>query len=460
MTYYAALQLREIGRSSLSAVKGVNKFLFFGGVVAVGVVSAIFASLALLSEEIFRSSIQSSSYIPFILTPAGLVIVSLLTRRYFPNAKSSGIPQTIAALEMESHQQRSKLLSLRIAAGKVGMSLLALLSGASIGRGVPTVHIGASILYSIGRDTNSSSVELDSRLILAGGAAGLAAAFNAPLAGIVFALEELNRSARHHINNSISTSVILAALLAGVVAIIILGDYHYFGQSEASLNLGSTFNLTTISAVIVCGVMGGAIGGIFASTLIHGTRHITPLLIKHPILVPALCGVVIATAGLLSDNSSFGTGYREAHAFINGSYSDGNLASGFNYSIMKMVATIASFFSGIPGGILTPSLATGAGLGAGFAQWFPAELLPAMVLMGMVGYFAGVVQTPITAFVIVMEITDNQQMLLPLMATAFIAYNISKIFCPKPIYLLLAESFLDSDARDRRDHRKAIKESI
>ncbi len=108
-----------------------------------------------------------------------------------------------------------------------------------------------------------------------------------------------------------------------------------------------------------------------------------------------------------------------------------------------MIATIASYFSGIPGGIFAPSLATGAGLGSVVADLFSGPQIQAIVILTMVAYFTGVVQTPITAFVIVMEMTANHTMLLPLMATAFIAYGTSRLICHEPIYRSLAQGFLD-----------------
>ena len=108
-----------------------------------------------------------------------------------------------------------------------------------------------------------------------------------------------------------------------------------------------------------------------------------------------------------------------------------------------MAATFTSFISGIPGGIFAPSLAVGAGIGSAVAQWFTPELLTASIMLGMVGYFSGVVQTPITAFVIVLEMTDNPHMLLPMIATALIAFGISRQLCPTPIYRALSESFFE-----------------
>jgi H+/Cl- antiporter ClcA len=118
---------------------------------------------------------------------------------------------------------------------------------------------------------------------------------------------------------------------------------------------------------------------------------------------------------------------------------------------MKMGATFASYLSGIPGGIFAPSLATGAGVGANLGHWLPVAPLSVMVLLGMVAYFSGVVQSPITAFVIVMEMTDNQNMLLALMATSFIAYGSSHLVCPKPLYHTLAQAFLEKEGKKELD---------
>ena len=114
----------------------------------------------------------------------------------------------------------------------------------------------------------------------------------------------------------------------------------------------------------------------------------------------------------------------------------------FFYPLLKILATIATYLSGIPGGIFAPSLASGAGLGANIAAYFPVELASTIVVLAMVGYFSAVVQTPITAFIIVMEMTANQDLVLAMMATSLIATGTSKLICKKSIYFALAENFL------------------
>jgi H+/Cl- antiporter ClcA len=186
----------------------------------------------------------------------------------------------------------------------------------------------------------------------------------------------------------------------------------------------------------VAGVAGGVLGGGFALLLVSGNRLLRPLMATHPLRIAAVCGLVVALAGVLSGGAVYGTGYEEARQIISGG------SSSIFYPILKIIATAASYFSGIPGGIFAPSLSAGAGLGNVLSIMMPGVPATAVVILGMVAFFSGVVRTPITAFVIVMEMTQNQAMLLPLMATAFIAHGVSSIVNPRPIYQVLAEAFI------------------
>jgi H+/Cl- antiporter ClcA len=422
--------LRMKSRSLLSPHQWKAQMVFWGGAILVGMVSALFALGAEVASRLFSQVNDHSRYWPLLLTPLGLTAIAWLTRRYFPGAQGSGIPQAIAALQMApgAHHLRGAVLSIRIAVGKVLLTLLGLVCGASIGREGPTVHIGASIMYAVGHRARFPRHYLDQSLIIAGGAAGIAAAFNTPLAGIVFAIEEMARSFEERSSGTMLTAVVLA----GITALAILGNYTYFGSSNATLELGTDWYI-----VPIVGVAGGLLGGLFARLLISGSLWIAPHLQRHPLLIPALCGLGVAIIGLLSGGSVYGTGYPEAKAVLTGSTGvEGDFA------IYKMIATLLSYFSGIPGGIFAPSLATGAGFGAIAADIFSGPSVQAIVILTMVAYFTGVVQTPITSFVIVMEMTNNHTMLLPLMAASFIAYGSSKLICHEPIYRTLASGFL------------------
>lgn len=292
-------------------------------------------------------------------------------------------------------------------------------------------------MHALGRFVHFPRIEMERGLILAGGAAGVAAAFNTPLAGIVFAIEEMGRSFEHRTNGTLLTAVIIA----GIVSLAALGNYTYFGHTSATLNFNQGW-----FAVIVCGVVGGALGGAFSRMLIFTSSYGLPgrcgkWARQHPIALAATCGLVLALIGLLSGSSTYGTGYHEAKQILEGS---GHLPE--SYGLLKMLATLVSYVSGIPGGIFAPSLATGAGFGSDLVALLPYAPAGAVITLGMVAYFSGVVQAPITAFVIVMEMTDDHGMVLPLMATALIASATSRLICRHSLYKALAERFL---------HRKA-----
>jgi H+/Cl- antiporter ClcA len=430
------LHLRKTGKSLLSPDAWKIRILFWTGAVIVGLVACGFAISTEHVNDWFHAMVAQAPYAPFVVCPLGLVIVSWLTRRFFRGTEGSGIPQSIAALQLQEHASRTRLLSFRIAVGKIAMTLLGMLSGASIGREGPTVHIGAAIMFSLGRFARFPHHYMDRGLILAGGAAGIAAAFNTPLAGILFAVEEMGRSFEERTSGVLLTAV----FLAGVTAVAVQGNYTYFGSTSASLQPAQI-----LIPVFVCGIVGGLLGGLFSTVLIQGSRLIAPLLKRKPLSVAVVCGLGIASAGYFSGNTVFGTGYQEATAIITGS---SQLPE--SYPFMKMLATAFSYLSGIPGGIFAPSLAAGAGVGANIAGWIPEFPVSAIVILGMVGYFTGVVQTPITAFVIVMEMTDNHELLLPLMATAFVAFVSSRVVCPQPIYRELARNFLPAPVEPPR----------
>lgn len=429
-------KFRRTGTRLLSPQVWKTRLVFWLGAVLVGLAAVVFAVASEHGNRWFVQLTQDTPWLPFLWTPLLLVLVAWLTRRFFPGAQGSGIPQAIAALEARDDEQRSRLLSLRIAFGKIVLTFLGIFSGASIGREGPTVHIGASIMYSLGRLSRFPPHYLDRGLILAGSAAGLAAAFNTPLAGIVFAIEEMSRSFEERTSGTMLTAVVFA----GVTAVAIQGNYSYFGTTTAELQLGAGW-----LAVLVCGLGGGLLGGLFSRLLLEGSTWIGPLQRRWPLLVAAVCGIGLAAIGVLSGGSSYGTGYSEASRLVTGS---GELDPGF--PLYKLLATVVSYLTGIPGGIFAPSLATGAGFGAVLADVFTSVPGTAIIVLAMAGYFSGVVQTPITAMVVVMEMTDNQTMLLPIMATSFLAYLVSRAICREPIYRALARGFIQGDAPEGR----------
>lgn len=419
--------LRRTHRRLFSRQAWRLRLVFWGSALIIGGVAAGFALGGRYADGYYHQLYQVSPLLAYLLTPLGLAAVAFITQRYFKGTEGSGIPQAMAALSMRHHALRSRVLSLKVALGKILLTILGLFCGASIGREGPTVHIGASIMYSLRRIAPFRGKDMTRNLILAGGAAGISAAFNTPLAGIIFAIEEMSRSYEHRTSGTLLISVVLA----GITALMILGNYTYFGSTDASLPLSHAW-----LAVAICGVIGGLLGGMFATGLIEGTRKIAPLAQRHPVALAFSCGLLLSLFGFLSDGMTYGTGYEAAKDLVTGGEPE------FAFPVLKLLATVVSYLSGIPGGIFAPSLSIGAGIGADLSILFPAAPVAAIVMLGMVGYFSGVVQAPITAFVIVMEMTNDSGMLLPLIATALIAKAVSHLVCPRPIYQALADAYL------------------
>lgn len=401
--------------------------IFLLGGVAVGGAAVGLALLADQAQIAFALLIAKAHYASLIVTPLGFMLSVYLTNKYFQNAQGSGIPQAIAARHLTDPAARNTLVSIRIAIGKVLLTLLGLVCGASVGREGPTVQVGASIMFALGR----FSPRRQPGLILAGSAAGVAAAFNTPLAGIVFGIEEMSRA----FETRTSSLIIAAVIAAGLTSLSLMGNYSYFGSTPATLHAGMDW-----LAVPVCGVIGGLAGGLFSRILIVMARGIPNAfgraIKNNPLLFALACGLAVAICGIASGDTIYGTGYTQVKAALEGGHP---LPESFG--TLKFLATTFAAIGGIPGGIFSPSLAVGAGLGANVAALFHDTALSALMLLGMVSYFAGVVQAPITAFVIVTEMTDNHAMVVPLMAAALIAHATSRLICTEGVYHALAKGF-------------------
>ena len=413
--------------------------VFVLGGIAVGAAAVAIAWAADWAGAGFQWLLARSPWVALGLTPLGFALSCWFAQQYFPNAGGSGIPQAIAARQLGRLESRRALVSLRVAAGKVLLLLVGLACGGSIGREGPTVQVGASIMFAVGR----LSPRRQAGLILAGSSAGVAAAFNTPLAGIVFGIEEMSRS----FETRTSGIVVGAVIAAGLTAVSLQGDYTYFGRTGAVL--GGAWQGWL--AVPVLGVLGGVLGGGFSRALVvvlgGGPGRVAGWVGRHKVAFAAACGLVVAACGLLSGGAAFGTGYAQARALVQGSGGVPEV-----YGALKLVATLASSLSGIPGGIFAPSLAVGAGIGANVAALLPGAPVQALVVLGMVAYFSGVVQAPITAFVIVAEMTDDHALVVPLMLASLIGFAASRLVCREGVYHALSHRFVRAGEGEERLH--------
>ncbi len=396
------------------------------GAVIVGLVASGFALAGDWAGQTFAGFRDRWHWAPLLVTPAVFVGFTMLTRRFAPQAGGSGIPQVIAASAAPESAAARKLLSLRAAIAKMALTIGALLAGASVGREGPTVQIAAAIMVRVHR---LLGVRLSAGVLIAGGAAGVAAAFNTPLAGIAFAIEELAVAYEQRV----AVLAMAAVMIAGLTSQGIAGEYVYFGRVHGGLPIASV-----LLAAPIAGGIGGALGGLFARLLLalrgSGGRWHAPLQ-RAPVVTALLCGLIVAGLGLVSDGLTFGTGYGATRSLLTGG------AAWLWFGPAKFAATLATSASGIPGGIFAPSLAVGAGFGELLARFFPAGEGGAIVLLGMAGYFVGVVRAPLTAVVILSEATGSSGAILPLFATALVGDWAGAQVCREKLYHALAASF-------------------
>jgi len=410
----------------------LGRMVFWGCGIVVGLAAVLFALLSDGAAKGFANWAALYPWMPFVVTPLAGAALLWVTRNIFPGAQGSGIPQVIAEMKRPAVGEWKPLVSLRIAVGKIMVGVAAVGSGFSFGREGPTVQIGASLMAAAGRFMPATLRIHRQHLLVAGGAAGIAAAFNAPLAGIVFAIEELSRS----VESRLSGVVIAAIVLAGVIAQHFLGSDNYFGRVVVFGESGEL--LTTI---LTCAVVTGIAGGLFARMLIVAATSwkgaLANLRNRHPYLFVVCCGLLLASLGWVTGGLTWGSGFAETKALL-----IGQTDLPWYFGPTKFVATVVSYLSGLPGGIFAPSLAIGAGIGQDLVPVLGGEAFPTtIVVLCMVGFLAAATQAPITAFIIVMEMVDGYSLVIGLMATALIASAVSRMLS-KSLYTTLAEHML------------------
>jgi H+/Cl- antiporter ClcA len=415
-----------------------------GGALVLGLVALAFARAADAAMQLFSALDRRWPYCPLVLTPLAFAVLTWATRRYAPAARGSGIPQVLAAAGDMQGAVRTRLITLWTAAFKIVATVLALAVGASVGREGPTVQVGSAILTAAHRLLR---VPLTSAVAIAGGAAGVSAAFNTPLAGVAFAIEELAAAYEQRL----AMLVMAAVMISGFVSQAVAGDYVYFGVVNDSLPVWRALMIA-----IVAGVVGGALGGGFSRALLEGARWL-PALARRPVMTAAVCGLVVAVVGLVSGGLTWGTGYGAARTLVEGGRQP------LIFAPAKLVATIATSLSGAPGGIFAPSLAVGAGIGGWVSLVFPDASGGAVAILCMIAYFTGVVRAPLTAVVIVSEMTADRAMLLPLFAAAIVGDAVGKLVSPERLYHGLSMAFVpppDPHSRDTPADGPAVQDGV
>jgi len=400
--------------------------------VAAGWVVVGFTWLAEQASAYFNQLRQMAAWTPLLWTPLCTALVVWCTRRWAPGAAGSGIPQVMATLERRVGEgERGLFVSLKLSLAKILLTAGGLLGGLSLGREGPSVQIAAGIMLQARRLMPGSAKGGPTigvhGLLVAGGAAGIAAAFNTPLGGVMFAIEELARAPEQR-----SSGLIIAAIvLGGLVAVSAHGNGAYFGVIHAA-DIGLQLLLPGLLLAVLSGAAGGLFSRLLIASLSGGPDRISRLRARRPVLFAAGCGLAVAAIGVVTGGAAFGSGYGSTRAMV-----EGTATMPAAYALFKFIATWITTWSGVPAGIFAPSLAIGAAIGNDVALALYHAQVPALIALGMVGFLAAATQAPLTAFIIVMEMVDGHAMVLSLMGCALVAFGVSRVISP-PLYPTLA----------------------
>ncbi len=360
-------------------------------------------------------------FVPII----GSLVTGFLLFRYFPDARGSGIPQTRAAVFIHDGY-----ISLRTVVGKLVCCSTSLASGISLGREGPSVQIGGGIASVIGRRLGMSKEQVR-RLVPVGTAAALAAAFNTPIAAIVFSLEEIMGD----LHAPILGSVVLSSTTSWMVLHLILGDEPLFHVPAYHLQ-----NPAELLIYAVLGIAGGLVSVFFVRLLLWLRAWFAQLPRESRWIQPVAGGIAVGAIGLFVPEV-LGVGYDQVEKVLNG---DLVFRVALMLAVLKIIATSAAYASGNAGGIFGPTLFIGAMLGAAVGQVanmvFPGITAEpgAYALVGMGAAFAGTIRTPLTSVIMIFEVTRDYEIIVPLMIANMLAFFISQKLQREPIYQALA----------------------
>jgi H+/Cl- antiporter ClcA len=422
--------LHNLRQEMASAHHWWDRFVVIGFAVLAGLAVVGFTVLSDAAFGLFTRLRAAAWWAPLLWTPLVTAAVVWATRRLCPQAAGSGVPQVMAALAPElPGSGRSRFVSLRHSLAKVLGVSGGLLAGLSIGRQGPSVQVAAGVMHHARRYLSARTAISERELLVAGGAAGIAAAFNTPLGGIVFAIEELSRRLEQR-----SSGLMLAAIVvSGLVAVSSFGNLSYFGRIHAD----QVPVWALLGPGLLVALASGLLGGLLARLIIASTTGLPDRFsgwrARHPVRFAAGCGLAVAVIGILSPADVLGSGHQHTRELLQSGAAEHWPGL---FTVLKFVTSWLSAWAGVPGGVFAPSLSMGASLGVDVAWLTHSPHVQALIALGMAAFLAAVTQTPITAMIIVMEMTDGHGMVLSLMAVALLASLVSRMVS-RPLYSTL-----------------------
>ena len=416
-----------------------------------GVFAVLYAKIFTWGEQLMNFIFDWNPLMIFIIAPVGFVVSWWLVKEFAPYAKGSGIPQVMAAVELANPKENRKirqLLSLKIIIFKVLSSVALVIGGGAVGREGPTIQIAGSVFRKVNEYLPDWWPKISKKnMIMTGAAAGLSAAFNTPLGGIVFAVEEL---AKTHINY-FKTALFTAVIIAGLMAQTLAGSYLYLGYPKTSdVSLTIMFPVMLVSGV----------SGIFASQLSVWMLKISAWKKRLKtnsanIIFLVISALIIASLAYFVNREILGSGKEimERTLFSENKHED------WYIPIFRMIGPALSFTSGGAGGIFAPALSAGASIGSVISGWI--HLSPnetnVVILAGMVAFLTGITRAPFTSAIIVLEMTDRHSLIFHLMLAGMVSSLISLMVSRKSLYDSLKISYLEEIRSNEELNKKSDK---
>ncbi|WES99130.1 chloride channel protein [Chryseobacterium arthrosphaerae] len=416
---------------------------FWIGSVITGFFAVLYAQVFAWGENLMNFIFDWHAWMIFIIAPAGFVLSWWLVKEFAPNAKGSGIPQVMAAVELanpKEHKKIRSLLSIKIIFFKILSSVILVIGGGAVGREGPTIQIAGSVFRKVNEYLPEWWPKISKKnMIMTGAAAGLAAAFNTPLGGIVFAVEELSKT---HINY-FKTALFTAVIIAGLTAQTLAGSYLYLGYPKTNdVSLMVMFPIILVAAV----------AGILASQLsvimlrINGWKKKTLKTDQANIIFLIVCALIIASIAYFINREILGSGKEimERVLFTKDKHED------WYVPVLRMLGPALSFTSGGAGGIFAPALTAGASIGSvisGAIHLTPNET-NVVVLAGMVAFLTGITRAPFTSAIIVLEMTDRHSLIFHLMLAGMVSSIASILVSRHSLYDVLKINFLTEIRKD------------
>lgn len=401
-------------------------------------ITALLFRVALTGADIARNGLISWArgrpawgwVFPLVLTMLGAALSVAATRRYAPEASGSGIPHLEAVLQRFRNLEWRRVLPVKFFGGIVAIG-----SGLALGREGPTVQMSGAVGDAVARWLKVSERERLT-LISAGAGAGLAAAFNAPLSGLIFVLEEVRRD----FQPIVFGAAFIAALIADIIARIGTGQFPVFAVPSYPVP-----PLASLPVFALLGVIAGVLGVLFNRVLLVAIETYARLPGRFTVPAAALTGGIVGLVGWFAP-SLIGNGHSLAESALRG---DLLLAAIPLFFAIRFLLTTFSYGTGAPGGIFAPLLVLGALIGLAVGQvahavWPAAVPIPAVfAVVGMAAYFTAIVRAPLTGIMLIVEMTGNYSQMLSLLVSCFCAYAVAEALKELPIY----ETLLERDLR-------------